>query len=193
MEIIHRLDLHPLIFLYDPTKATLAPEFVSLFPLPAMSTSSDPALSHPEPDLNLSLRASSVIDQLLTSPLVSELHPLLQLSTVPTTSFAALAHVQSEIIKRLYTSAALLPLYPFTTLEKKKKIWLGEKVVAEGLKWKTSDKVFAGKARDGSDLLRTCVAKYWSGVEDEVDRLEIGEILFFFLWRGRPKRFKSEF
>lgn len=177
MEIIHRLDLHPLIFLYDPTKATIAPDFISLFPPPTMSSSTDPASSHPEPDLSLSLRASNVIDQLLSHPLLSELHPVLQLSTTISTTTPTLAQVQSETIKRLYTSAALLPLYPLATLEKKKKMWLGEKVVADGLKWKTSDKVFAGKARDGTGLLRACVAQYGSGVEEEKDRLDIGETL----------------
>ena len=105
------------------------------------------------------------------------LHPLLQLSPVPfpdsndahsapptypasappTSVLPYLSHVYPSTIKRLFLSCGLLPLYDLVTIEKNKVIWVGEKVVREGIKGPTVDIGFTKRAREAQESLRRLV------------------------------------
>lgn len=151
MELIEQLNLHPLVFLYDPSVAFLP------------SSPSHPA---PAPDSRLSITSSRTLATLFTSP-PTPLHPLLLSALSPATK------------KRLYLSCGLLPLYDFMTIEKKRTIWLGEKVVREGIKWASADWTWANKAREASYLLAGGVRKF--AVVREGDREQMGEFRCLFL------------
>ena len=71
----------------------------------------------------------------------------------------------------------------FMTIEKKRTIWLGEKVVKEGIKWASADWTWATKARESSALLAEVVRKF-AGMR-EADRAELGESACFFSEGGR--------
>ncbi|GAA5829155.1 hypothetical protein JCM11251_004143 [Rhodosporidiobolus azoricus] len=185
--LIERLNLHTLIFLYDHSTS-----------YPADGTLDDPPPALP--DTRLSVSAASILSTLLhpssTSPLPS-LHPLLQLTTTPLpplppssapptypslhdpASFP-ITSVYPLTLKRLFLSCGLLPLYSLYTIEKKKTLWVGEKVVKDGVKGPVVDAVFTKRARDGALLLSGAVEKYGAeGVmeHEEEDRAEIGLLL----------------
>ena len=170
MELIDRLQLHSLIFLYDPQGVT--------------------SISHPgsppaSPDPSSSLLAAQVVSDLLHES-QPHLHPLLQFSVVPPPtdpsvslypSSTDLNKVYPVTIKRFYLASGLLPLRDLELVEKKKTFWIGEKVVKEGIKGPTSDWVWVRKAREAHLLLSAGVEKLAGvGVEpEEADRAELGE------------------
>jgi len=172
MELIDRLKLHPLIFLYDPAQVTSA---------------SDPSSPPAPPSYSTSLLASQVVSDLLHAS-ASALHPLLQFTVVPVPeasdvhlepypSTTALNEVYPTTIKRLYLSSGLLPLRDLEVVEKKKTVWIGEKVVRDGIKGPTADWVWVRKAREAQMLLSESVQKFAGegAVERESDRAEMGE------------------
>lgn len=157
----------------------------------------------------MTVRAATVLARLLrpsSDPELPELHPLLQLSAVPfpesndahsapptyppsvpeTSSLPYLSHVYPSTIKRLFLSCGLLPLYDLVTIEKNKVIWVGEKVVRDGIKGPTVDIGFTKRARDAQEILRKLV-KSVEGVaeaangedvkmlDEASERAEIGE------------------
>ncbi|BGP53484.1 CCA tRNA nucleotidyltransferase, mitochondrial [Rhodotorula sphaerocarpa] len=180
-ELIERLELHPLIFLYEHDKCFYGPP--SLFPsptaspLPADRSTSPPPL----PDTTVAVTAATILVRLLREPSsdsdLPPLHPLLHLHAVPfpestdahsapptypasspaTSDLPYLAHVFPSTLKRLFLCCGLLPLYDFVTVEKNKVIWVGEKVVRDGIKGPTVDIGFAKRAREGQDILRRLV------------------------------------
>ncbi|GAA5998018.1 tRNA adenylyltransferase [Rhodotorula paludigena] len=185
-ELIERLELHPLIFLYEHDKVFAAPSSPSLGPSASPTLPSDPSRSSPppEPDTALSVTAALILTQLL-SPASSSpsslpaLHPLLQLHATPlpdspasvapptyppvspSPSIPLCACVYPPTLKRLYLSCGLLPLYGLLAPDGKqgsgKVVWVGEKVVREGVKGPTVDIGFVKRAREASALLRPVV------------------------------------
>ncbi|BGP22195.1 tRNA nucleotidyltransferase [Rhodotorula toruloides] len=178
-ELIERLELHPLIFLYEHDKC---------FPMPSQPSSStaSPSLSSPDPsaspapesDTFISVVAAAILTQLL-GPSASSfpvLHPLLQLQSVPlpdstnahsapptyppvspSSTIPLLTLVYPPTLKRLYLSCGLLPLYDLATREKSKIVWVGEKVVREGVKGPSVDVGFVKRVREGAEVLRGLV------------------------------------
>ncbi|BGP18979.1 hypothetical protein JCM10213_002601 [Rhodosporidiobolus nylandii] len=197
-ELIQRLNLHPLIFLYDH-QAT--------YPADGAPGDAPPPL----PDTAVSVAAATILTQLLhptpTSSTLPPLHPILHLHSVPLpaspassapptypsldfpsqfplSSPTSLSAVYPPTLKRLFLSCGLLPLYPLMTMEKNKHVWVGEKVVREGVKGPLVDIAFSKRARDASGVLGGAVRRF-AGTEegerimenDEVDRAEIGLLL----------------
>ncbi|GAA6006182.1 hypothetical protein JCM10207_000553 [Rhodosporidiobolus poonsookiae] len=199
-ELIDQLHLHPLIFLYDHGAT-----------FPAAGTTSDPP--PPLPDTSLSVCAATLLARLL-SPAASApesdlppLHPLLHLSSVPLPPSSAssppptypslddpslyppsaplsLAAVYPPTLKRLFLSAGLLPLYPLATSEKKKVVWVGERVVREGIKGPSVDIAWTKRAREAVGLVSEAVRRYVGvgegeeAMEDEErDRADLGILL----------------
>ncbi|GAA5865772.1 hypothetical protein JCM3774_003086 [Rhodotorula dairenensis] len=181
-ELIERLELHPLIFLYDHDKSFFSPPApatsASVAPLPAQREASPP----PRPDSSVTVVAATILARLLRpasppDPDLPALHPLLQLSAVPfpdstdahsapptyppsvpeTSTLPYLAHVYPSTLKRLFLSCGLLPLYDLVTIEKNKVIWVGEKVVRDGIKGPTVDIGFTKRAREAQESLRRLV------------------------------------
>lgn len=74
------------------------------------------------------------------------------------------------MLKNLYLSASLLPLYPYLTLEKKKSTWIGEKIVREGIKGSTAENKWVTKAREATAVLA-------EGVRSLSDRVSMGLLL----------------
>lgn len=187
MELIDRLKLHPLIFLYNPAEVTSA---------------SDPSSEPSPPDYSTSLLASRVVDDLLHTPSsVSALHPLLRFTVVPHSASADAAHdaypsatalheVFPTTIKRFFLAAGLLPLRDLEVIEKKKTVWVGEKVVKDGIKGPTADWVWVRKAREAHLLLSAGVQKLAGegAVEGEGDRAELGECLTMASWLRDTRR-----
>ncbi|GAA5924629.1 tRNA adenylyltransferase [Sporobolomyces koalae] len=191
-ELIERLHLHPLIFLYDHS-ATFA-------------TGSSPSSTPPiEPDSSISVIASNLLTQLLHGDLsqssLPRLHPLLHLhpiappplpphstlpaypeptplaSSVSDPSTPPLATIYPHTLKRLYLSCGLLPLYDLETIDKKKPMWVGEKVVRDGIKGPTIDATWCKKLREGWQLVHLYLAQDPKEPNDETDRIEIGMLL----------------
>ncbi|KAM0792883.1 hypothetical protein ACM66B_002645 [Microbotryomycetes sp. NB124-2] len=174
MELIDRLRLHDLVFLYDPAE---------------VDSFSDPG--HPrQPDVALAYTASRVLNSLLSAdPALPPLHSVLQLERVPARHEAgalpfpsdeALHQVYPTTIKRLYLSCGLLPLYDLSAPDKKKVVWVGEKVVRDGIKWPTHDFVWVKKAREAVALLSEGVRRHGRAdvpLEDVTSRAEIGLLL----------------
>lgn len=163
-----------------------APSSPSLGPSASPTLPSDPTRSSPppEPDTALSVTAALILTQLL-SPASSSpsslpaLHPLLQLHVTPlpdspasaapptyppvspSPSIPLCACVYPPTLKRLYLSCGLLPLYGLLAPDGKqgsgKVVWVGEKVVREGVKGPTVDIGFVKRAREASALLRPVV------------------------------------
>jgi tRNA nucleotidyltransferase (CCA-adding enzyme) len=167
MELIEKLHLHDLIFLFDREGA---------FPVDAT-----PGSPYEPPDPSVSVRAAAVLSSLLHLPsspfTLPPLHPLLTLtvSSVP----ATLTEISPTIIKRLYLSAGLLPLYDLCTREKKRIAWVGEKIVHDGVKWPTTDRGWVVKAREASGLLSEGVRTYGDSKRSATveDRAEIGTFI----------------
>lgn len=182
MELIDRLQLHPLIFLYDPSQVTSA---------------SDPSSPPASPNYSASLLAAQVVSDLLHSS-TSALHPLLQFVVVslpdssdavlePYPSPTALNQVYPTTVKRFYLASGLLPLRDLEVVEKKKTVWVGEKVVRDGIKGPTADWVWVRKAREAQMLLSEGVQKFAGegAVERESDRAEMGKPSFDERARGK--------
>ncbi|KAK4056333.1 CCA tRNA nucleotidyltransferase, mitochondrial [Microbotryomycetes sp. JL221] len=162
MELIDRLGLHDLVFLFESSE---------------IDSFSNPG--HPRmPQTGLAYQAAQVLASLLyPGPGSSALHPALQLKRVPVQlesvtippypSETAINEVWPVTIKRLYTSCGLLPLYDLSCTEKKKVIWVGEKVVREGIKWPTHDIVWAKKAREATTLLSEAVRRSGGGLHED--------------------------
>ncbi|BGP37431.1 CCA tRNA nucleotidyltransferase, mitochondrial [Rhodotorula kratochvilovae] len=203
-ELIERLELHPLIFLYEHDKVFAAAS-------PSLSPAASPDLRAsppPEPDTALSVSAAAVLTSLLQpspSSTLPALHPLLQLVSVPlpdplpshsappyppaspspTTRLAAC--VYPGTLKRLFLSCGLLPLYGLYAAEKGKPAWVGEKVVREGVKGPTVDIAFTKRVREAQEVLRRAVSEFAGeegvGVgevrmrDEGEERAEIGMIL----------------
>ncbi|GAA6047725.1 hypothetical protein JCM3770_001746 [Rhodotorula araucariae] len=204
-ELIERLELHPLIFLYEHDKVFAAPPASPLLGSVSVSTLPDPrATPPPEPDTAISVTAAAVLTALLQPAVDSTLpalHPLLQLVSVPlpdpapanghapppyppsspSPSTPLEARVYPGTLKRLYLSCGLLPLYTLLTTDKGKALWVGEKVVREGVKGPTVDITFTRRVRDAQQVLRGAVRAFTGaeeGARDEGDeRAEIGMIL----------------
>lgn len=184
-ELIERLELHPLIFLYDhdksflgqPAPTTTSSSPTTVAPLPVQREASPP----PRPETSKAVVAATILARLLrpsSDPKdLPALHPLLQLSPVPfpdsndahsapptyppsappTSVLPYLSHVYPSTIKRLFLSCGLLPLYDLVTIEKNKVIWVGEKVVRDGIKGPTVDIGFTKRAREAQESLRRLV------------------------------------
>ncbi|KAI5478791.1 tRNA nucleotidyltransferase (CCA-adding enzyme) [Pseudohyphozyma bogoriensis] len=172
MELILSLHLHDLIFLYD--KAEVYP------------VDQPPNTPHDSPNLSLSLTASQILASIFSdSPTISQLHHLLRLTVVPepeptkSEDSSSITHVSPTIVKRLYLSAALLPLYGLSAPDKKKVCWVGEKVVHTGIKGTTGDKLWVTKAREASMLLSKGVETFGDPSKPVTlaDRAEIGLLL----------------
>lgn len=176
MELIDRLGLHDLIFLYEPTE-------VSSF----SSNDHEPVA----PARHQTLIAARILTQLLRPGEEGQelLHPLLQLHVEPMPVLAAqqpvspfpsttdVQRVYPVTIKRLYLACSLLPLQDLAAPDKKKVVWVGEKVVRDGIKWPSADVVWARKARDASLLLRQGVEVFGQEgrTQSPRDRVELGE------------------
>ncbi|GAA5851961.1 hypothetical protein JCM5353_004863 [Sporobolomyces roseus] len=195
-ELIERLHLHPLIFLYDHDTT-----FSSSLTSPPTSRASSPP---PLPDSSLSVTASNLLTSLLSanpSSNLPALHPLLRLISVsppplpphstlppypeptplastppPSPSSPPLASIYPHTLKRLYLSCGLLPLYDLSTLDKKKTMWIGEKVVRDGIKGPTIDSTWCRKLREGWLVLSERVRGF-EAKSDKQDRVEIGMML----------------
>lgn len=161
LELIDRLNMHDLVFLYDKNEV-----------YPVTGTPEDGP--GPEPDTSLTLRAANILHSLL-SPVQSST------TTLPpriVTALAALADADPtayhNTVRRLYIATALLPLYQLQVPDKKKVIWLGEKVTRDGIKGTNPDQVWEVKAREASGLLSEGVHKFAHRTEEE-DRAEIGK------------------
>lgn len=179
-ELIDNLELHPLIFLYEHDKCFPMPA-ASNSPTasPSLSSPEPSASPAPAPDTSISVIAASLLTHLLnpsTSSLPT-LHPLLQLRAVPlpdtTNAHSApptyppvspspstaplLTLVYPPTLKRLYLSCGVLPLYDLATREKNKVVWVGEKVVREGVKGPSVDVGFVKRVREASEVLRGLV------------------------------------
>ncbi|GAA6024828.1 hypothetical protein JCM11491_005667 [Sporobolomyces phaffii] len=209
-ELIERLHLHPLIFLYD---------HAATFPSSSLSTGSPP----PPPDTATSVYAAKLLTSLLTpdrstASSLPELHPLLQLHVVsppplaphstlppypepvPLTAAPSsssprrpppLATIYPHTLKRLYLSCGLLPLYALSTTDKKKVVWVGEKIVRDGIKGPTIDATWSKKLRDAWELVSATTdlvgefgrrrAQETAGVaatrSDAEDRVKLGMLL----------------
>lgn len=146
-------------------------------PLPVQREASPP----PRPETSKAVVAATILARLLrpsSDPKdLPALHPLLQLSPVPfpdsndahsapptyppsappTSVLPYLSHVYPSTIKRLFLSCGLLPLYDLVTIEKNKVIWVGEKVVRDGIKGPTVDIGFTKRAREAQESLRRLV------------------------------------
>ncbi|GAA5952700.1 hypothetical protein JCM21900_000407 [Sporobolomyces salmonicolor] len=190
-ELMERLRLHPLVFLYDHSTSFLS------------SSPSSPA--PPPPDTSLAVTAATLLSSLLFRPSSSypshfpPLHPLLQLSVVsppplpphsslppypdpspgPSSPSPPLASIYPHTLKRLYLSCGLLPLYDLSCNDKKKVIWVGERVVRDGIKGPTVDGVWVKKARDAAEVLGAAVSRLAGeeSMQAEEDRVEIGLLL----------------
>ncbi|GAA6041291.1 hypothetical protein JCM8097_001319 [Rhodosporidiobolus ruineniae] len=197
-ELIARLNLHPLIFLYDHSSTFAAPSSSSSTSSPSASPAlGSPSASDPPPlpDAQLSVEAATILTRLLSPSSVPEdlaLHPLLRLTPVPLPAghssathppplypsidapslypplpgSAHLAQIYPPTLKRLYLSCGLLPLYSLMAMEKKKPVWVGEKVVREGVKGPGVDVVWCKRAREAVGVLRGAVRRF-VGVEGE--------------------------
>lgn len=172
MELIDSLHLHDLIFLYEPAEVVAFDA---------------PDLAAPAVDTRLSLTAATILTRLLhPSAGRPPLHSLLQLHVVapPDSPHAAppfpasndLSAVFPATIRRLYLMCGLVPFHNLAAPDKKKMLWVGEKVVRDGIKWPTADVVWARKARDASVLLREGVERFGreGAEEQERDRADIG-------------------
>ena len=160
LELIDKLNLHDLIFLYDGNKV-----------YPSTGDSSDGP--GPEPDTSLTLRAAKILNKLLSpvQPSAPALPPRLVTALAAINDADPTAY--QTTVKRLYLATALLPLYQLNAADKKKVIWLGEKVVHEGIKWSNTDTRWEVKAREAGVSLAEGVHKY-ANRGDEADRAEIG-------------------
>lgn len=158
-------------------------------PLPAQREASPP----PRPVTSKAVVAATILARLLRPSSSSDpedlpaLHPLLQLSPVPfpdsndahsapptyppsappTSVLPYLSHVYPSTIKRLFLSCGLLPLYDLVTIEKNKVIWVGEKVVRDGIKGPTVDIGFTKRAREAQKSLRRLVRSLTEEEEGE--------------------------
>lgn len=196
-ELIERLHLHPLIFLYEHDTT-----FSSSLTSPPTSRASSPP---PLPDSSLSVTASNLLTSVLSpnpSSNLPALHPLLRLISVsppplpphstlppypeptplastppPSPSSPPLASIYPHTLKRLYLSCGLLPLYDLSTVDKKKTMWIGEKVVRDGIKGPTIDSTWCRKLREGWLVLSERVRGF-EAKSDKQDRVEIGELSF---------------
>lgn len=161
LELIDQLNMHDLIFLYDKN---------DVYPTNG-SPEDGPG---PEPDTSLTLRAAKILDSLLSpvQPNSAALPPRI------VTALAALADADPAgyhvMLRRLYIATALLPLYHLSAPDKKKVVWLGEKVTRDGIKGTNPDQLFELKAKEASSLLAEGVRKF-AYRTDEADRAEIGE------------------
>jgi len=153
--------MHDLVFLYDNKQVF-------------SSNGTPDAGPGPEPDTSLTVRAARILSSLLNLP--SPTSPVLPPRIA--TAFATLAEADPATyhttIKRLYLATALLPLYNLSAPDKKKVVWVGEKVVLEGIKLSTVDRAWELKAREASRLLAEGVRKY-ANRADEADRAAIGQ------------------
>ncbi|GAA5908885.1 tRNA adenylyltransferase [Sporobolomyces salmoneus] len=198
-ELIERLHLHPLVFLYDHSTTF-------------QSSCTDPSESEtppPLPETSISVTASNILTSLVRNrndnTQFPPLHSLLKLHTIsppplpphstlppypapiplpsspssPTTP--PLATIYPHTLKRLYLSCGLLPLYDLSTIEKKKTIWIGEKVIRDGIKGPTIDAAFCKKLREGWEVLHAEVERLAKEKEgernDEPDRVRLGMLL----------------
>ncbi|GAA5847313.1 hypothetical protein JCM3766R1_003946 [Sporobolomyces carnicolor] len=220
-ELIERLKLYPLVFLYDhATTFAAATTTTPGLDAPAASSPVDSSLP-PLPDSSLSVSAARVLGSLLgsdnDSSLGRRLHPILKLHTVSppplaphsalapypepvpvvssssTTGAPPLPHpfatIYPHTLKRLYVSCGLLPLYDLATTDKKKTIWLGEKVVRDGIKGPTIDAATCKKFREAWQILHRAVDETVVAaraapatepeqlVRDEIDRVRLGMLL----------------
>ncbi|GAA5976674.1 hypothetical protein JCM5350_006717 [Sporobolomyces pararoseus] len=186
-ELIESLNLHPLIFLYDHSNT---------FTNTTTGTSTDPP---PLSNTFLSVTASNVLTSLVSpsSTLFSSLHPLLRLQVInppplpphqplppypePTTPILS-CPIYPQTLKRLYLSCGLLPLYDLSTLEKNKVVWIGEKVIREGIKGPLVDISFCKKLREGFEILSKEInnhnhTKFEEEEDQGEDRVRIGMLL----------------
>ncbi|BGP00885.1 hypothetical protein RTG_01135 [Rhodotorula toruloides ATCC 204091] len=192
-ELIESLELHPLIFLYEHDKCFPMPSTPSSPTASPSLSSSDPSASPaPEPHTSISVVAASLLTQLLnpSSSSLPALHPLLQLHSVPlpdtTNAHSApptyppvspspstpfLTLVYPPTVKRLYLSCGLLPLYYLGTREKSKLVWVGEKVVREGVKGPSVDVGFVKRVREASEVLRGLVREVSGRSEGTEERM----------------------
>ncbi|CEQ39249.1 SPOSA6832_00742 [Sporobolomyces salmonicolor] len=138
-ELMERLRLHPLVFLYDHSTSFLS------------SSPSSPA--PPPPDTSLAVTAATLLSSLLSRP------------------------IYPHTLKRLYLSCGLLPLYDLSCNDKKKVIWVGERVVRDGIKGPTVDGVWVKKARDAAEVLGAAVSRLAGeeSMQAEEDRVEIDQ------------------
>ncbi|BGP29396.1 CCA tRNA nucleotidyltransferase, mitochondrial [Rhodotorula toruloides] len=195
-ELIESLELHPLIFLYEHDKCFPMPSAPSSpTASPSLSSPDLSASPAPEPDTSISVIAASLLTQLLEPSVSSlpDLHPLLQLRSVPlpdttnahcapptyppvspSPSIPLLTLVYPPTLKRLYLSCGLLPLYDLATQEKSKLVWVGEKVVREGVKGPSVDVGFVKRVREGSEVLRGLVREV-SGMSEGADERMVDE------------------
>lgn len=166
LELIDSLGLHELVFLYNRQET-----------FPASGSSSDaPA---PAPDTSSTMIAARILASLLDpAPTTPALHPHLRaaLTPPPADSNATSPSAHATTVKRLYLATALLPLYSLAAPDKKKVVWLGEKVVRDGVKWSNHDVDWQRKAREASALLSAGVHRYAMGT-DESDCAEMGLLL----------------
>ncbi|BGO88889.1 tRNA nucleotidyltransferase (CCA-adding enzyme) [Rhodotorula toruloides NP11] len=195
-ELIESLELHPLIFLYEHDKCFPMPSTPSSPTASPSLSSPDPSASPaPDPDTSISVIAASLLTQLLNPSTASlpALHPLLQLHSVPlpdttnahsapptyppvspSPSIPLLTLVYPPTLKRLYLSCGLLPLYDLGTQEKSKLVWVGEKVVRDGVKGPSVDVGFVKRVREASQVLRRLVREV-SGMSGGVDERMVDE------------------
>lgn len=195
-ELIESLELHPLIFLYEHDKCFPMPSTPSSPTASPSLSSPDPSASPaPDPDTSISVIAASLLTQLLNPSTASlpALHPLLQLHSVPlpdttnahsapptyppvspSPSIPLLTLVYPPTLKRLYLSCGLLPLYDLGTQEKSKLVWVGEKVVRDGVKGPSVDVGFVKRVREASQVLRRLVREV-SGMREGVDERMVDE------------------
>ncbi|KAK4049391.1 CCA tRNA nucleotidyltransferase, mitochondrial [Microbotryomycetes sp. JL201] len=173
MELVAQLHLHDLVFLYDPQE---------------VNSFSNPG--HPEvPNLSLSYAAAKVLHSLLSAdPSFPPLHRVLHLERVvpaadatpsPFPSETEIYRIYPVTIKRLYLSCGLLPLYDLSAPDKKKVVWVGEKIVRDGIKWPTHDFIWAKKAREASMLLSEGVRRHAraDATDSAASRVDIGLLL----------------
>ncbi|KAM0751813.1 poly A polymerase C-terminal region-like protein [Meredithblackwellia eburnea MCA 4105] len=158
MELIERLRLHQLIFLSTTDSFT----------------ADDPSTAAPAPDTSLTIRTSTILADVFALPSQSPpqfrpiLHPLL---TFPS--------VSPVVIRRLFFSAGLLPIYDQLALEKGKQTWLGGHVIMEGIKGTASDRKWCENARKASEILAEGVRNFGGSHAsgDIRERVEIGMLL----------------
>ncbi|GAA5961629.1 hypothetical protein JCM3765_002656 [Sporobolomyces pararoseus] len=187
-ELIESLNLHPLVFLYDHSTTFTTTTSNSLPPPPL-------------PNTFLSVTASNILTRLINPSSSSSsssnfppLHPLLRLQVInppttttplppypePTTPIVSVP-IFPQTLKRLYLSCGLLPLYDLLTLENNKgnkQVWIGEKVIREGIKGPLVDIGFCKKLREGWNLLSKEVNNNnHEEVEEGEDRVRIGMLL----------------
>jgi hypothetical protein len=163
IKLIEELNLYSLIFLYEP--ADVIP------------------VHQPVPDPSISVTAAIILHFLITpAPSRPILHPFITFTTTSNDPPKAILGTtplllyNSTSLRRMYLTAALLPVFHLQSIEKKRPIWLGEKLIREGIKGANMDRIWVGRAREASHLIKVAVKEYGreGRMKIEEDRAELG-------------------